>query len=85
MASKKLYKSTLKIEILSDEKIPENASLHKILHETDEGMWSGVKDWEIRNSEIKGIDAVEACEKQGTEPEFFQMDKLGNEIDIDDL
>lgn len=81
MARKKtLYKSILKIEILSDEPIPEETSLQKILHETDEGMWSGKREWNDRNVQVTGINAVKECDKHGTDTDFFYMDGKGDEM-----
>jgi len=80
MKPKKLFKSTIKIEVLSDEKIPEDTPLAKILHETDEGMWVARRMWDGRNNKVIGNEAVKECEKFGTEPDFFEMDYNGNEL-----
>lgn len=79
MKPKKLYKTIISVEVLSDEKIPEETSLAKVLYETEEGMWSGIEKWK-RNVEITGQNAVKECEVHGTDPDFFMMDYNGNEL-----
>ena len=78
---KKIYKSVLKIEILSEEPIEDGYSLNDISYQITDGDWSGDTDRENRNIELQGKEAAEACINQGTSPEFFMMDDEGNEMD----
>jgi hypothetical protein len=80
MKPKKLYKSKLTIEVLSDEPIPEHASLESIQEAIEYGPSSGRVLWNSRNKEISGENAVKECEKHGTDPDFFMMDYNGNEL-----
>jgi hypothetical protein len=77
---KKLYKSILKVEVLSDEPIHENASLESVQEAIEYGPSSGKISWDVRNNEISGETAVKECEKHGTDPDFFMMDYNGNEL-----
>lgn len=77
----KLYKSVLKVEILSEEPYPDVLSLHQVSYDIVEGECSGVMEWEYLNAELHGAEAVKECEKHGSDPEFFQMDNEGNEIE----
>lgn len=81
MAKKKLYKSVLRVEILSEEPFPESVSLEDVKYEITDGHCSGILNWETHNSEIVGAEASKEVLNQGTDPEFFQMDEEGNEID----
>ena len=81
MAKKKIYKSVLRVTILSEEPLPECVSLDTIQHEIDEGDWSGATDWESNDAELVGKEAAKAMLDQGSDPEFFQMDEDGNEIE----
>lgn len=80
MAQRKIYKSVLKIEILSDEPIHENASLESVQEAIEYGPSSGKISWEKRNIQVTGIDAVKECNKHGTDTDFFEMDDHGNKI-----
>ena len=78
---KKLYKSIIVLEVLSEEPI-KNETLQDIVEETIVGEYSGNYDFTALNEEVEGMDAVELCEKHGTDTEFFGMDKEGNEIEL---
>jgi hypothetical protein len=81
MAKKKIYKSVLKVEILSEEPLNDCLNLSDIDWQITNGDWSGAQGWDSRNTELVGKEAAEATMHQGSDPEFFQMDKDGNEID----
>ena len=81
MSKKKLYKSVLRVEILSEEPYPESVNLEDVNYDITEGHHSGVLNWESHSVELIGVDAVEEVRKQGTDLEFFQLDEMGNEID----
>lgn len=77
----KLYKSVLKVEILSEEPYPDVMSLNQVAFDIVEGECSGVIEWDYLNAELHGTEAVKECEKHGSDPEFFQMDEDGNKIE----
>ena len=81
MTKKKLYKSVLKIEVLSEEPLPDDVTLNTTQYEINQGDWSGLIEWDYKNAEIVGAEAVNAVQNQGSDPEFFQMDEDGNEMD----
>jgi hypothetical protein len=81
MKPKKLYKSVLKIEVLSEEPLDENIDMESILYKTQFGDYSGRKTWESGNIEVVGVEAVKECDLHGTDPEFFQMDEQGFELE----
>jgi len=78
MSKGKLYKSVLKVEILSEVPYPDVMSLDQVAFDIVEGECSGVIEWESLNAELHGTEAVKECEKHGSDPEFFQMDENGN-------
>jgi len=78
---KKIYKSVLRVEILSEEPLNDCLSLSDIDYETTEGHCSGHLDWESHNAEVVGKEAVNEMHKHGSDPEFFQMDGEGNSLD----
>lgn len=77
---KKIYKTIVQVEILSEEPIDSQLSLSQIAEEGDTGSFSiMIKDVRV-NQEIKGIRAAREMRKQGSDPEFFDMDEKGNDI-----
>lgn len=85
MKQKKIYRTVIQYEILSDEPINDRSlDLETIKEECENGAWSG-KGLEtiVADEELTGKKAVEAVMDHGTDPEFFQMDTDGNEFDSD--
>jgi hypothetical protein len=81
MAKKKtLYRTLIQVEVLSEEPIPEDMTLDQIEEECNTGSFSGVHDYIVRNKKVKGIEAVTLVLKQGSSPDFFQMDENGNDL-----
>lgn len=79
---KKLYKSVIQIEVLSEEPI-DGMSLTQIIDEGDTGSFS-IKTKDIKiDKEIKGIRCVREMKLHGSDVEFFQMDERGNDISED--
>lgn len=76
---KTIYKTTVKIEILSHEPIDDNVSLEDIQYEITDGEWSG-KITHGESKPLKGKPAVNEILKHGTDTEFFSMDINGKEI-----
>ena len=77
----KLYKSVLKVEILSEEPYPEVMSLNQVAFDIVEGECSGVIEWDSLNAELHGSEAVKECYKIGSDHSFFQLDEDGNETE----
>ncbi len=83
--AKKIYRTVVRYEILSDEPTPTHMSLADIDYQTSEGHMSGAfLDAEVFNEELTGTQAAEHIKKQGSDPEFFQMDEEGNDISDED-
>ena len=84
MAKKTIYRTVIKLEILSDEPISDersSMSLAGIVEECETGSFSGSHDFTIVNQKVSGKKAVSLIQNQGSDPEFFGMDDDGNEID----
>lgn len=80
MAKKKIYRTVIQVEVLSEDPIEHSMSLSEIQRECDEGDYSGSWDTVISNEPISGKEAANKLIEQGSDPEFFQMDEEGNEI-----
>lgn len=74
----KIYKSVYRIEVLSDYPIPEQMTIMDIIHECIDGDYSMDYTNPIVNEILEGKKAAEAVKCQGSNPEFFGMDKDGN-------
>lgn len=83
MEKKQLYRTFITLEVLSEQPIPDNISLSEISKECDYGDYSGITDWQIINEPIVGFEAAEKLKEMGSDPEFFRMDKNGNDLDSD--
>lgn len=80
MASKrKFYRTVFTVEVLSEEPLPD-MSLDEIAYEITEGGSSG----DLTRSKSETVDAKKMAKllmKQGSDPEFFQIDEDGNDIE----
>ncbi|MDP2692710.1 MAG: hypothetical protein Q8O88_03680 [bacterium] len=76
---KKLYKTTVTVEILSEEKLSFN-DLQDLHEQITDGSNSGVCK-QGKTIILKGKDAVKATIAQGSDPEFFFMDNDGNVLE----
>jgi len=81
MAKKKIYKTVYTLEVLSDDPMEENVPMYDIVFRMNCGELSGIVKEEARNIPLEGKSAVREMEKHETSPEFFMMDKNGNEIE----
>lgn len=74
----KFYKTIVTVEILSDELI-EQPSLADINYQIMEGDWSG--QYSVTSStEITPAEMAQAMIAQGSDPEFFGLNDLGEDI-----
>lgn len=80
MAKKMIYKSVLTVEILSDTPL-EDMDLAGVAYAITDGDCSGRVNWQSRNNVLVGKEAANAMIHQGSSPEFFQMDRNGNELE----
>lgn len=82
MAKKKIYRTVIQIEVLSEDPIPGDMTLDQVEEECNTGSFSGVHDFIKINEEIEGEEAAKAVRAQGSSPDFFQMDENGDEIEF---
>lgn len=67
--------------VLSEEPLPEDMSIEEIDENCSDGDFCGKTDWQKVNEVLEGREAAIAVEDTGSDPEFFQMDKDGNELE----
>lgn len=76
---KKLYKTVVTVEVLSEERLNFN-NLQDLHEQITDGSNSGVFTAE-RAKVLKGREAVKETRSQGSDPAFFSMDEQGNETE----
>ena len=81
MSKKTIYKSVLKVTVLSDEPLPECISLEDVQYEITEGHCLGHVEWDYNNAQIVGAEAVMNILQVGSQPEFFELDDKGNDLE----
>ena len=79
--AKIIYKSVVKVTVLSDEPLPECTTLDDVQYNIDGGDCIGHVEWEYKNAETVGTEAVDSILRTGSQPEFFQLDEEGNELE----
>jgi hypothetical protein len=82
MAKKKIYRTVIRFEVLSEEpNVTDGMTLDMLYEATMTGDLSGQHlDPEIQDQVLAGKEAVKAIEEQGSDPEFFGLDQEGNDI-----
>lgn len=81
-SKRKFYKTIFYVEVLSEDTPLEDVdSLHDIAYAIDEGDCSGMVN-NVKSVRLTAQKAAQALIEQGSDPEFFQLDKNGNELEI---
>lgn len=80
MTDRKFYKTVIQITVLSEEPIPEELEVSDVIREMTDGGYSGFVHT-ISTEQLDGKGAALALSAQGSDPEFFQIDIDGNEVD----
>jgi hypothetical protein len=80
---RKFYRTVYQVEVLSEEKFDESGglSLTDIDEEITIGHSSGRVIKLIDNEEKTGPEMVALLQNQGSDPEFFRLDKKGNDLE----
>jgi hypothetical protein len=73
---KKIYRTIIQYEVLSSDPIPGDMSLREIDYECEQGMYSGRSLPNVEtNKVLEGDEAIKAIEAQGSDPDFFFMER----------
>ena len=79
MTKRKFYKTIVEVEVLSEEPFADE-DLATVQYEITEGHCSGVVN-NKGSKALNGKQVANALIKQGSDPEFFQIDDKGNDIE----
>ena len=83
MPSKRRFcRTVVKVEVLSEEPLPERLPLEGLAHSITEGDCSGVVSVE-EAGELDGPGAAKALRAQGSDPCFFELTEDGEDIEVD--
>lgn len=82
MSKKTLYRTVIRVEILSENPFESN-DLESINHEIHFADCSEFMEDVVRNQKIVGKRAINLLKNHATDPAFFNMDEEGNDCDED--
>ncbi len=77
------YKTTVSIDVLTEEPIPDHYTLEDIGYEIEQGDWVGY-NIQSKQVELTPKEIVEALKEAGSDPDFFQLDDEGNKAELAD-
>jgi hypothetical protein len=80
MTTRKFYKTTFTVEIVSEEPIPDDMDYADMMTESEEGEYSSriIKD---TRTKINGKQAANLLLKQASDPEFFGLTDKGDDME----
>lgn len=78
-SSRKFYKTTYTVTVISESPIPGNMELSEVLDEGMGGDYSVAVSEDIH--EIDGLTAAKELAAQHSDPEFFGLDAEGEDLD----
>ena len=79
MTNRKFHRTVFKVEVLSEDRIPDDCTLEHIAYQTNDGEWVGRKT-RVESKVLTGKEAADALHKIGSCPSFFQLDDDGDDM-----
>ena len=83
MTNRKFYRTKVVVTILSEEPLNPSMDLEAIHYAVKEGDCSGVTEM-MDPTELDGKEAATELLAQGSDPEFFSIDRNGEDLDHDE-
>lgn len=77
---KKIYKTIIQFEVLSETEIESTETLESILKKCDTEQYCGIFRPIQLNKPLKGLKAVKEVLEMNQDVDFFNMDLLGNDL-----
>jgi hypothetical protein len=78
-SERKFHRTVYQIEVLSEEPMPD-ISLNDLAYEIIDGHCSGVFS-EVSSDVVNATQIVALLKNQGSDPEFFMLDKNGEDVE----
>ena len=79
--SRKFYRTVVQVEVLSEEPFQEGMSLYDLASAIDDGGYSGWITLPVQDEVHNGKEMAKLLKKQGSDPEFFNLDSDGNDLE----
>ena len=83
MTKRKFFKTVFKVTVLSEDEPSGHISLEALAQEIQDGDWSGETEM-LTPKKLNGRQAARVLQAQGSDPEFFQIDEKGNDLDAEE-
>ena len=83
MTKRKFFKTVFKVTVLSEEEPSGHVSLDYLAQATKDGDWCGETEM-LMPKKLNGKQAAKALLALGSEPECFQLDENGNDLDVEE-
>ena len=80
MTDRTFYVNTITIRVLSEDEPYDFASYEDLAYDVTEGHFVGIVEG-IESTEVASKQMVDALYSVGSQPEFFQLDDDGNEVE----
>lgn len=80
MTKRKFYKTVIQVKVLSEQPY-EYENLSQVASDISDGDCSGEIENTITNEKLNGKQAATVLQEQGSDPEFFRLDKDGNDLE----
>lgn len=80
-SKRKFYRTVIQVEILSETPYPESADMHQVANDIMDGDCSGKATTMIENQVVSSKRMAKLLKEQGSDPEFFQLDENGNDLE----
>ncbi len=80
MTKRKFYRTIITVEVLSEEPY-RYEGLQNLAYDSQESC--SVNSEVTKTEEVDGVRMARLLQKQASDPEFFQLDKFGNDIEGD--
>lgn len=72
-----MHRTTISIEVLSEEPLPESLCLADVVYETSQGEWVGF-NCRQSSKKLTTKEMADALYEAGSDPGFFSLDDNGN-------
>ena len=79
-STRTFYRTRITLEVLHETPIPDGMELGEVYRETIEGHYSGFTAWQLPEI-LSGPEMAKALADQGSDPEFFELDEFGNDLE----
>ena len=81
MTNRRFYRTVVQIEVLSEEPLSNEIDIGSLYYDITEGDCSGSTEV-ITRENVNGKRIADLLSAQGSDPQFFQVDNDGNDVEL---